>query len=88
MAWGAPVAVLEVSIDGGRTWGDANLKAALSPYTWRLWRYRFEPAGNGSVDLVVRATDGSGAVQARRVTPPEYSGATGWDGVEVVEQSG
>jgi len=31
----------------------------------------------------VRATDGTGAVQTSAVTPPEYSGSTGYDEVTV-----
>jgi DMSO/TMAO reductase YedYZ molybdopterin-dependent catalytic subunit len=74
---------VEVSTDGGRTWGDAQLKTALSPFTWRLWRFRFTPLSPEPYELVVRATDGSGAVQTRAVAPPEYSGATGYHEVTV-----
>ncbi len=79
---------VEVSTDGGRTFADAELKTPLSELTWRQWRFRFTPAPGGRAAILVRATDGRGRTQTSAVTPPEYSGATGLDGVEVVDQSG
>jgi DMSO/TMAO reductase YedYZ molybdopterin-dependent catalytic subunit len=79
---------VEVSVDGGATFVDADLKTALSRFTWRQWKYRFRPRPGATTRIVVRATDGTGATQTSEVTPPEYSGATGWDGVEVVDESG
>jgi DMSO/TMAO reductase YedYZ molybdopterin-dependent catalytic subunit len=79
---------VEVSADDGATFDDAQLKTPLSELTWRQWRFRFVPTGSGQTTLLVRATDGLGATQTSEVTPPEYSGATGWDGVDVVEESG
>ncbi|MFL5796659.1 MAG: molybdopterin-dependent oxidoreductase [Actinomycetota bacterium] len=78
---------VEVSVDGGRSFTDAEVRTALSEFTWRQWRYRFIPRP-GTVAILVRATDGAGRTQTSAVTPPEYSGATGLDGVEVVDQSG
>ena len=78
---------VEISTDGGRTFADAELKTALSEFTWRMWRHSFRP-DPGRVTILVRATDGGGATQTSAVTPPEYSGSTGWHGVEVVEQEG
>jgi hypothetical protein len=78
---------VEVSVDGGSTFADAEMKTPLSEFTWRQWRYRFVPPPGSGARIVVRATDGTGATQTSEVTPPEYSGSTGWDGVEVVDQS-
>ncbi len=78
---------VEVSTDGGRTFADAELKTALSAFTWRVWRHSFTPSP-GRLTIFVRATDGAGTTQTSAVTPPEYSGSTGWHGVEVVEQEG
>jgi DMSO/TMAO reductase YedYZ molybdopterin-dependent catalytic subunit len=74
---------VQVSPNGGRSWGDAQLESALSPYTWRRWRFSFRPSGRGEVRILVRAIDGTGAVQTSAVTPPEYSGSTGYDEVIV-----
>jgi DMSO/TMAO reductase YedYZ molybdopterin-dependent catalytic subunit len=78
---------VEVSVDGGNTFADADLKTALSEFTWRQWKFRFTPKPGTDMRIVVRATDGTGATQTSEVTPPEYSGATGWHGVEVVDES-
>ena len=74
---------VEVSTDGRRTWNPALLKTALSPYTWRLWLYRWTPPGPGQYSVFVRAYDGTGAVQTRVEAPPFPTGASGLDGITV-----
>src|SRR5205823_2628759 len=54
---------VEVSADGGRTWQDARIDYAPSSLTWALWSFAWTPHGPGQFVLVVRATDGTGAVQ-------------------------
>jgi DMSO/TMAO reductase YedYZ molybdopterin-dependent catalytic subunit len=77
---------VEVSTDGGDSWNPAVLKPALSPFTWRLWRYSAPaPRSAGDVEILVRAVDGTGAVQTGKVAPPEYSGSSGYHEVTVVE---
>ena len=66
---------VEVSTDGGRTWRPAELKTALSPVTWRLWRFEWTPPKPGRYSVVVRAIDGQGQ--------PFPSGATGLDAIVV-----
>jgi DMSO/TMAO reductase YedYZ molybdopterin-dependent catalytic subunit len=70
---------VEVSLDGGTTWQDAEIEAALSPLTWRRWRYAFTPATDASVVVTVRGTDGHGEVQTQTITSPHPSGASGYD---------
>jgi DMSO/TMAO reductase YedYZ molybdopterin-dependent catalytic subunit len=77
---------VQVSADGGRTWGDAQLETRLSAFTWRRWRIGVRIPGSSQADLLVRATDGSGRVQTSAVTPPEYSGSTGYHEVVVEPQ--
>jgi len=72
---------IDVSADGGRTWKPARLEAALSPYSWRRWRYIWTPSGTGRSDVVVRAIDGRGAVQIQIPGDPFPSGATGYDSI-------
>ncbi|HEY7401317.1 MAG TPA: sulfite oxidase [Actinomycetota bacterium] len=69
-AWSgvAPIERVEVSVDGGATWNDAALgPMPASPYAWRLWTFEWDPAP-GEHELVVRATDATGAAQP--VDPP------------------
>jgi len=80
---GREISTVEVSSDGGATWDQAQLKTALSPLTWRLWRFDWQPPGAGDYTLAVRATDGTGTVQEAAFAEPYPSGATGYDEVEV-----
>jgi DMSO/TMAO reductase YedYZ molybdopterin-dependent catalytic subunit len=72
---------VEVSLDGGRTWQEADLEAALSHETWRRWKLAFRRSQAG--EIVVRAIDGSGAVQTANVADPHPSGASGWARAEL-----
>jgi len=51
------VDAVEVSVDGGDTWRDAELSEPLpGEDVWRQWRFEFEP--RASQEVVVRAIDG------------------------------
>ncbi|MDQ2684042.1 MAG: molybdopterin-dependent oxidoreductase, partial [Chloroflexota bacterium] len=53
---------VEVSIDDGATWADAQLEPALNaPFTWVRWAFPFE-AVSGKFTMKIRVTDGQGAV--------------------------
>lgn len=71
---------VEVSIDGGDSWTEAELSPTLegeSRDVWRQWRYSFEPTAD-SHEVVARAIDGTGAVQTEEPSGPKPDGATGW----------
>ncbi|SFR91048.1 Mo-co oxidoreductase dimerisation domain-containing protein [Halomicrobium zhouii] len=71
------VDTVEVSVDGGDTWRDAELSEPLpGEDVWRQWRFEFEP--RASQEVVVRAIDGDGTVQAEERSEAFPSGATGW----------
>lgn len=74
---------VEVSTDGGRSWEQADIKQALSPYTWVLWHKQWTPAQAGKHLLIVRATDGRGIVQTSQLAPPDPSGSSGHHAVNV-----
>ncbi|MXR39770.1 molybdopterin-dependent oxidoreductase [Halobaculum sp. WSA2] len=68
---------VEVSVDGGDTWRDAELSDPLPGNdVWRQWRYEFDP--DGTHDVVVRAIDGEGTLQPENRSESFPSGATGW----------
>ena len=71
------VARVEVSLDGGKTWDQAELKPPLGPYAWVLWGYRFR-ARPGRYSAVVRAVDGEGNPQPAERRPPLPDGASGY----------
>jgi DMSO/TMAO reductase YedYZ molybdopterin-dependent catalytic subunit len=58
----ANVGRVEVSINGGSTWADAQLGEPLSPYAWLGWTFPWR-ARPGRHTLCVRATDSEGNVQ-------------------------
>jgi len=72
------VSAVEVSIDGGETWEQAELSERLDAGdAWRQWRYEVT-ADPGEYDVVVRAIDDDGEIQQREPTDAFPDGATGW----------
>jgi len=68
---------VEVSTDGGHTWGQAELSDPLpGEDVWRQWRYVFDP--DGAHEVTVRAVDGQGTLQPEERSDAFPSGATGW----------
>ncbi len=82
IAW-APdrgISRVEVAIDG--VWRDARLSAPISDATWVQWVTDWA-ADPGRHEIMVRATDGAGAVQAEQPSPPAPDGARGWHTISV-----
>jgi DMSO/TMAO reductase YedYZ molybdopterin-dependent catalytic subunit len=77
------ISKVEVSVDGGNTWEQAEIRPALSQYSWVLWHKEWNPARIGRHLLKVRATDGAGATQDARYTPPYPNGSAGYDSRQV-----
>ncbi len=78
---------VEVSPNDGASWVGAELQdartAPLGSLTWVRWRAQLTIPRAGSTRLVVRATDGTGALQDGLETPALPSGSTGWHAVRV-----
>ena len=74
---------VEVSTDGGATWTEAQRTAPLSQLTWVLWNFDWTPPKEGSYQLVVRATDGTGAVQESNMASSYPGGAMGYHGIRI-----
>lgn len=70
------VAAVEVSLDKGKTWHEAELKPPMSVYAWGLWRYTWTPEP-GNHTIHARAIDGTGRVQPAEIKGPLPDGATG-----------
>jgi DMSO/TMAO reductase YedYZ molybdopterin-dependent catalytic subunit len=79
---------VELSTDGGKSWGLATLEAPMGPLTWRRWTFPWTPSGTGSTKLIVRATDGTGNTETPVRRSPFPDGATGYDSLEVNIQNG
>ncbi len=72
------ISKVEISFDGGKTWSDTTLRKILPKDDWMPFTYTWPDPTAGKHDVVVRATDGEGAVQdtAERDSFPD--GATGY----------
>lgn len=80
----APITEVAVSTDGGKTWTDAEVKPAESPWAWYHWTAKGS-LKSGSNTLMSRATDALGRTQPldglTRWNPRGYE----WNGVEHME---
>ena len=63
-AWSglAPIERVEVSVDGGASWEDAQLGERLGEAAWVGWSHRWQ-AAPGEYELCSRATDATGSSQ-------------------------
>ena len=75
------IKAVEVRIDDG-PWQPAQMGAAYSNDTWRLWTFDWQ-ASPGTHTITVRATDNTGAVQTGEQASPMPDGATGWPSISV-----
>ena len=74
---------VEVSVDRGGTWRDAIFEEPLSDYAWVIWRLEWADPMPDHIEIVVRATDGTGVVQESRPKTNHPSGATGYHKIQV-----
>lgn len=77
------VSRVEISFDDGGTWQEARLDYPGTKLTWALWSYDWRPPGPDNYTLVVRATDGEGAIQELDEERPFKSGITGFHKIVV-----
>jgi DMSO/TMAO reductase YedYZ molybdopterin-dependent catalytic subunit len=85
------VSKVEVSADGAKTWTVAELepeRPPIGPLTWVRWRADVSVPTAGAAQVTVRATDGRGQIQERRVVDALPSGSTGWHTVRVFAVEG
>jgi DMSO/TMAO reductase YedYZ molybdopterin-dependent catalytic subunit len=78
------ISKVEVSTDSGATWAPATFKPALGPFTWVLWLYRWDfPETLDREQILVRATDGTGALQTAEIRDPLPDGSSGYHTIQV-----
>ena len=77
------ISKVEVSTDSGRTWSQADIKPPQSENSWVLWHHQWSPATPGDYSIIVRATDGRGALQEAKRTPPFPDGSSGYHRMNV-----
>jgi DMSO/TMAO reductase YedYZ molybdopterin-dependent catalytic subunit len=76
---------VELSFDAGQTWDEADIYYAGGDLAWSLWSAHegWMPPGPGEYTIVVRATDGEGAVQEIEYDRSFFSGTTGFHSISV-----
>ena len=60
--WGT-ITRVEVSVDGGNSWTDAQLGEPAGAYAWRPWTWAWDAVTPGRYELCARATDETGRSQ-------------------------
>jgi sulfite oxidase len=70
-AWAGPAGVklVEISIDGGRTWVATKLFEIAPGMAWNPWRAEVTLPARGDVTLMARATDGTNRTQPLAARP-------------------
>jgi sulfite oxidase len=64
----APVARVELSVDGGKSWTTANIVERADPYAWCFWEVVL-PLTPGDRVIIVRAWDEAGRTQPEDMRP-------------------
>ena len=54
---------VQIFLDNGKTWQEAEMKKPLSKWAWSLWRYDWNPEKEGKYTMKVRGVDLAGKVQ-------------------------
>lgn len=84
VAWGAPIAAVEVQIDNGpwtaTTLDDPQGTRRSRGYTWRFWTFNWETPTPGEHQVRSRAIDIEGNIQPARDDPFFASRRTFWEG--------
>ncbi len=87
MAYGGDrgISRVELSFDDEKSWRDAEIYYSDGNLAWSLWKARdgWMPDALGDYVLVVRATDGKGAVQKWEEDRGWFSGVTGFHKIVV-----
>jgi len=66
VAWDAGYGIrrVEISLDDGRNWCEAELEKDHGRFSFRRWTFRFTAGAPGSVSVMARASNGIGQTQA------------------------
>jgi DMSO/TMAO reductase YedYZ molybdopterin-dependent catalytic subunit len=82
------VKMVEYSADGGASWQAASLiEPPVGRDAWVRWQGSFNVLPGGTLRLISRATDGSGALQTEAFSLPQPDGGSGRHSIEVKPNS-
>ena len=74
---GKEITKVQVSIDDGVTWQNAEMLSSFVPNVWKLWQYEWKVRTPGQYKIFSRAIDKDGNVQNENL-------AYGWRGYQVI----
>ena len=77
------ISKVEVSVDGGLRWQEAELERPLSSYSWVFWSFIWKAPGTGRYTLAARATDKRGMLQEVAPAGAYPDGASGLHEINV-----
>jgi hypothetical protein len=78
-AWGAPVAQVEVQIDGG-SWVPATIdRSQDAEFAWKIWHLDWERPAPGEHAITSRAVDAAGNMQPAMDDPRLAKKRTYWE---------
>jgi DMSO/TMAO reductase YedYZ molybdopterin-dependent catalytic subunit len=82
------IQLVEFSLDGGQTWQDASpIEAPGGKDAMVRWQGAFTLEPDTTLQIVVRATDGTGELQTAQFSLPQPDGATGRHSVQITALS-
>jgi hypothetical protein len=78
------IAKVEVSLDNGKTWNEAEIWASDSPLAWSLWKYTWQISDNDkSFSITARAITKDNTIQGEITAGGKLSGTSGLHRIEV-----
>ena len=65
LAWAgrSTIASVEVSVDGGNSWSNADISGPTDTYSWQNWNFQWSPGSTGHHTLISKAKDSNGNEQ-------------------------
>lgn len=81
---GAGIRKVEISLDGGKSWHEAQLGEDEGRYAYRTFHYTFKPLVHGKMTIMSRATNHAGEQQPMAEEIGWNAGGYKYNGVDVV----
>ncbi len=71
VAWdaGYGIATVHVSVDGGKSWQEANLGQDYGRFSWRQWQFPIAHPKRGKLTIMARASNRAGSTQVFDLIP-------------------
>lgn len=83
------ISKVEVSVDGGREWREAEVHKDPAPtlQSWVVWTLAWTPASEGEYEMMVRAWDGRGVLQTIKEKGVFPDGSSGYHNIKITARN-